>query len=38
VGWLYAYELVRPEGRRAMLLYEVEVAAEAQVMSTWRLA
>jgi ribosomal protein S18 acetylase RimI-like enzyme len=30
VGWLYAYELVRPEGRHAMLLYEVEVAAEAR--------
>jgi ribosomal protein S18 acetylase RimI-like enzyme len=30
VGWLYAYELVRPEGRRAMLLYEVEVAGEAR--------
>ncbi len=30
VGWLYAYELVRPEGRRAMLLYELEVAPEAR--------
>lgn len=30
VGWLYAYELVRPEGRRAMLVYEVEVDAEAR--------
>lgn len=29
-GWLYAYELVRPEGRRTMLLYEIEVAGEAQ--------
>jgi ribosomal protein S18 acetylase RimI-like enzyme len=27
VGWLYAYELVRPDGRRAMLLYELEVIA-----------
>ncbi len=29
-GWLYAYELVRPDGRRASLLYEVEVAEEAR--------
>ena len=29
-GWLYAYELRRPEGRPAMLLYELEVAAEAR--------
>ena len=30
VGWLYAFELVRPEGRRSMLLYEVEVFERAQ--------
>ena len=30
VGWLYACELVRPEGRHAMLVYEVEVAGEAR--------
>ena len=30
VGWLYAYELVRPDGRRASLLYEIEVAEEAR--------
>jgi len=30
VGWLYAYELIRPEGDRAMLLYEIEVDVEAR--------
>ncbi len=30
VGWLYAYELVRPDGHRAMLLYEIDVAVEAR--------
>lgn len=30
VGWLYAYELLRPEGQRATLLYEVEVLDRAQ--------
>lgn len=30
VGWLYAYELLRPEGQRATLLYEVEVLERAQ--------
>ena len=30
VGWAYGYELIRPEGRRAMLLYEVEVATDAR--------
>lgn len=30
VGWLYGYELDRPEGRRSMFLYEVEVVAEAR--------
>ncbi len=29
-GWLYAYELVRPDGRLASLLYEIEVVREAQ--------
>lgn len=30
VGWLYAYELLRPEGRRATLLYELEVLEHAR--------
>jgi len=30
VGWIYAYELVRPEGRSTMLIYEVDVADAAQ--------
>jgi ribosomal protein S18 acetylase RimI-like enzyme len=30
VGWLYGYELIRPEGRRAMLLYEIDVVPEAR--------
>jgi ribosomal protein S18 acetylase RimI-like enzyme len=30
VGWLCAFELIRPEGRRAMLLYEIEVDGEAR--------
>jgi ribosomal protein S18 acetylase RimI-like enzyme len=30
VGWIYAYELVRPEGRSTMLIYEVEVTDAAQ--------
>ena len=30
VGWCYGYELVRPEGRCDMLLYELEVAEEAR--------
>lgn len=30
VGWLYAYELLRPEGYRTTLLYEVEVLERAQ--------
>ncbi len=29
VGWIYAYELVRPEGRSTMLLYEVDVTDAA---------
>ena len=30
VGWLYAYELLRPDGHRATMLYEVEVLERAQ--------
>ena len=30
VGRLYGYELVRPDGRRAMLLYDVEVDERAR--------
>ena len=30
VGRLYGYELARPDGRRAMLLYDVEVDETAQ--------
>lgn len=30
VGWLYGYELIRPEGGMTMLIYEVEVAPDAR--------
>lgn len=30
LGWAYGYELFRPEGRRMMLLYELDVAEEAR--------
>lgn len=29
-GWLYAYELIRPDGGRSLLLYEVEVGVAAR--------
>ena len=30
LGWAYGYELIRPEGRKAVLLYEIDVVPEAQ--------
>ena len=27
IGWAYGYELVRPDGRSTLLIYELEVAA-----------
>ena len=30
VGWAYGYLLTRPEGRRAFLLYEIEVVTDAR--------
>lgn len=30
VGWLFGYELLRPDGRRMMLIHQVEVAAAAR--------
>lgn len=29
-GWLYAYSLTRPDGRRAMFLYELEVGVDSR--------
>ena len=29
-GWAYGYQLTRPDGRRALLLYDIDVAPESQ--------